>query len=281
MEVHARESTPRSKINKKEQNELQIVEEVAIDENWWPPEERKVMLEAMKTQIPVTGRFTRVGYLTHLRRTKWEDVLSSVNKKTQGNSRTTKQCQDQFHRILNKVGTIKSLNQILDEALSLASDPGALRREVLQARHRFVRDYMSKHKGEEDCTMMSANRVWLSLPAEEKDKWEEEYKNELQLKGLLDVKTKSKKLEGPENCKFPFELYRERRAAKGEELSSSFAKSKYASLALKKKLPFIVESIRQQKIYEVEASKYLEKNPTWKKIKAHGPTVKEVRDYLE
>lgn len=263
------------------QTSSQGVEETVIDENWWPPEERTAMLDAMKTQIPVTGRFTRMGYLTHLRKTNWEDVLVAINTRIPGNSRTVKQCQDQFHRLLNKVGTIKSLNQILDEALTLASDLGALRREVTQARHRFIKDYMFRHKGSKDCNIMVATRVWTSLPANEKEKWEEEYQNELRQKGLLDTTVKSKKMKGPENSKSPSELYQEAKASRGEELSSTDAKAKYVSLPLKKKIPFIVESLKQQKIYEAKAAKHLEKNPTWKKVKAHGPTIKEMRDYLE
>ncbi|CAL4113761.1 unnamed protein product, partial [Meganyctiphanes norvegica] len=280
QKVDAKESTPRSKKIKKEQSEKKENEGV-LDENWWPPEERTSMLEAMKSQIPNTGRFTRVGYLSLLRKTNWEEVVSAVNNKTEGNIRSVEQCQEQFHKLLNKVGTIKSLSQILDEALSLATDPGALRREVTQARHRFIREYMSKHKGDKDCTIMAATRIWTNLPAEEKAVWEEEYQNELRQKGLVDVKSKAKKLQGPENSKFPFEFYQSTRAAKGEELSSADAKAKYTSLSLKKRIPFIAESLKQQKVYEAKAAKYLENNPTWKKTRAHGPTVKEVKDYLE
>ena len=80
----------------------------------------------------------------------------------------------------------------------------------------------------------------MFLDEERKDieKREEDYQNELQGMGLLDTKSKTT---GPENCKYPWELYQEAREAEGNELPSMVAKAKYKVLSLKERIPFRVK----------------------------------------
>nr|XP_027212766.1 uncharacterized protein LOC113805895 isoform X2 [Penaeus vannamei]XP_027212767.1 uncharacterized protein LOC113805895 isoform X2 [Penaeus vannamei] len=223
----------------------------------WTPEEKLMLISRMQEKLQPNDK---ISYRRRLAGPKWNwNDIAFDNK-------SAKECEEQFHEIIESINKIKTLEQILTEAEQLTRS-GGLRKKNLNAFQYFMRQHTQTLKtngknenlrGRELFSVLINN--WYSLDEAEKKRYKILAKEEGNPKDGLPVSAP----------RLPFEIYysieSDKIGSKNKQLKAEL-RTKYNALKKKTKLKYIEESFKEFHKYKQEVAEYLKINPSYKTLK--------------